>query len=165
MVKSTFKGGELIGTINYAHLPSKVRVHLAAMSNSHLLASTARLASSAFGAGVATVGEHLVRNAIQPGSPIQDRIAAASTLAVGAAAIAVPIYSAISRGRRLEKAKFKAIGVLMDEGRRDPLIQGFLEKGATHVVVGKQGQLHFISAPHNRTVVFKPVFREVRHPI
>lgn len=163
MEKGTFRGGDHIGLITYDHLPASIQEALRRTRMSPPAFTNVRtvLGTGTLGPLPAAMG---VKWLTEPGRELADRKMGALLLGVGVlAGVAYPLLSrALLRKVKRSQA---FVGALVASERTHPLINGFIEAGATHVAVSDLGNLHFYKAPESKGKTFKPAFRARRRAI
>ncbi len=150
MERGTLRGGEYMGSISYKHLPLAMGTELKKVRKFPPGFSIVRTIGWTGIAGLITLTGH----------DMHSKLGVATGIAIG---IAHPLVTAFgvrkSRQAQAEGAK------LVTTEHSHPLIRGFLESGATHVVIGDMGNLHFYKSPKFRGKAFKPAFRGRRFAI
>ncbi|MFH0713406.1 MAG: hypothetical protein V1722_00010 [Candidatus Micrarchaeota archaeon] len=144
MLKKTLRGGDILGTVHFNHLPSDIREHVNVFTDSRFGKVAIPVTGAAVGAGVGALGGSVK-----------------STL-VGAAFGAAAGIAATSRWNELALHGM-AVAVRKTS---NPAIRGFIELGATHFGVGRNGHLFFVKAPAKlKEKPFRPIVGRAREPI
>ncbi len=169
LLKQSFKGGKLIGTIPHNELPVELREPVKNVNISTrirgiytFLGAAAAGPASVFALAIHTSTTHapaptLTELLVKTGVPI----VAASTVAFALSSRFVVRGQSKALGESIRQSRY-----FSEDHAPHPDIMNFMRKGATHVVPDRKGNLHFIKAPPelaNQT--FKPLFRKTREPI
>ncbi len=168
MNKQTLKGGELLGHIPYSELPSPVKylineVDLSDSSNPERGVKLARrdrkfqIAKLVVLPAIGVVSHFTQLHRIVNTSPG----VAALAFALGTAyeAMELPAHNA-----EVTRATLKITKALLNSNHAK--VDSFLAKGATHALIDRKGNVHFVKAPSKlANKPFRPIFGRLRAPL
>ncbi len=159
-VPFTTTRGEILGSVKYDDLPRNVQDEVISLARKRALIklNMTEIAAGAtiFGLGAAFRIDKMVEAAGDP---------RALAIAIPVGGIAVGIEGSMKRNRDLIRAHAQISGAVYD-ARTEPHFKQFYDKGATHLLVDRKRNIHFVKAPDRFTgKMFRPLFSRTRTPV
>lgn len=142
----------VLGSVNYHALPSELRKKLDRVKNARNLRLFVGTATALSLAPLAVYGIGAIRGHGLAFPWFQ-------TLLAGSIATLTPGENEKVRGATLE------IGQMLRDHRTHPTIAHFLSQGATHVLIDRQKNIHFVKAPEQKGRPFRPLVGRMRAPL